>query len=242
MRNKLIFSEFMHTILVKKKGSEIMTDSQIINENAFNEDLCNDGCFVIKKNDKLICCLVIIGQIEGHYKLSEEIKTTQYENIIPKLVSVEEDDNISGLLLIINTVGGDIEAGMAISELVAGMRKKTASLVLGGGHSIGISLAVSAKKSFIVPSATMTVHPVRMNGLIMGVPQQLEYFNDMQERIIGFVSGHSKISEDRFRELMMSSGNLVADFGTVLSGEEAVKEGIIDSIGSVDDAISVFFE
>ncbi len=219
-----------------------MEDEKTIYENIFNESMLNEGCFLVKAGNKLICCLVIIGQIEGHYKLSEEIKTTQYENIIPKIISVEENENIDGLLLILNTIGGDIEAGMAISELVAGMKKPTVSLVLGGGHSIGISLAVSAKKSFIVPSATMTIHPVRMNGLIMGVPQQLEYFNDMQQRIINFVEKHSSVSAERFKSMMMSAGNLVADFGTVLSGEEAVAEGLIDSIGSVSDAIKVFFE
>ncbi len=211
-------------------------------DNCSTENIVDDGGFFINVNDKLIFCLVIIGQIEGHYKLSEEIKTTKYENIIPKIISVEENEKIDGLFLILNTIGGDIEAGMAISELIAGMKKKTVSLVLGGGHSIGISLAVSADKSFIVPSATMTVHPVRMNGLIMGVPQQLEYFNDMQNRIINFVVKHSEISEEKFSSMMMSAGNLVADFGTVLSGEEAVREGLIDNIGSVSDAIQYFFE
>ena len=218
------------------QNNDLSFDNSILDFNT------NDGCFVVNVGGKNIACLIIIGQIEGHYKLSDEIKTTKYENIIPKIVSIEENENIDGLCLILNTIGGDIEAGMAIAELIAGMKKTTASLVLGGGHSIGIALAVAADKSFIVPSATMTIHPVRMNGLIMGVPQQLEYFNDMQKRIISFVDRNSDISGERFNELMMSSGNLVGDFGTVLSGEEAVSEGLIDNIGSVNSVLEVFFE
>ncbi len=219
-----------------------MENENMNRENIIGECSVNEGSVFIKLENKIIACLIIIGQIEGHYKLSDEINTTQYENIIPQIVCIEENENVDGLFLLLNTIGGDIEAGMAIAELIAGMKKPTVSLVLGGGHSIGIALAVSAKKSFIVPSATMTVHPVRMNGLIMGVPQQLEYFNDMQKRIVDFVNRNSGISCERFSELMMSSGNLVGDFGTVLSGEEAVSEGLIDSIGSVDSALKVFFE
>lgn len=201
-----------------------------------------EGCFYFISAGKLICCITIIGQIEGHYLLSEEIKTTKYENIIPRIINASQNDNISGILLILNTIGGDIEAGLAISELLSGISKPKVSIVLGGGHSIGIPLAVSADKSFITPTASMTIHPVRMSGLIMGVPQQLEYFQNMQERIINFVVRHSSIKAERFRELMLSSGKIVSDFGSVLFGDEAVKEGLIDKVGSISDAISTLTE
>ncbi len=204
----------------------------------YSDELHNgEGCFYFIASGKLICCITIIGQIEGHYLLSEEIKTTKYENIIPRIINASQNDNISGILLILNTIGGDIEAGLAISELLSGIRKPKVSIVLGGGHSIGIPLAVSADKSFITPTASMTIHPVRMSGLIMGVPQQLQYFQNMQERIINFVVRHSSIKAERFRELMLSSGKIVSDFGSVLFGDEAVKEGLIDSVGSISDAI-----
>ncbi len=184
-----------------------------------------------------IHCLTIIGQIEGHYCLPSQNKTSKYEHIIPQLVAVEEDPKIDGLIIILNTVGGDVEAGLAISELVSGMKKPTVSLVLGGGHSIGVPLAVSSKHSFIVPSATMTVHPVRINGLVIGTEQTFSYFEKIQSRITGFVSKNSGISEKRFTELMNGS-ELMNDVGTILSGEDAVKEGLIDSIGGLSDAIS----
>ncbi len=184
-----------------------------------------------------IHCLTIIGQIEGHYCLPSQNKTSKYEHIIPQLVAVEEDPKIDGLIIILNTVGGDVEAGLAISELISGMKKPTVSLVLGGGHSIGVPLAVSSKHSFIVPSATMTVHPVRINGLVIGTEQTFSYFEKIQSRITGFVSKNSGISEDRFTELMNGS-ELMNDIGTILSGEDAVKEGLIDSIGGLSDAIS----
>ncbi len=183
------------------------------------------------------CCMTVIGQIEGHYILSAQNKTTKYEHVIPRLVSIEQDPRIEGLLLILNTVGGDIEAGLALAELIAGMRKPTVSLVLGGGHSIGVPLAVAAKRSFIAQTATMTVHPVQMNGLVLGVPQTLAYFQNMQERIVRFVSANSKVPPERFRELMLHSGELVTDLGTLLEGEAAVKEGIIDSVGTLGDAV-----
>ncbi len=184
-----------------------------------------------------IHCLTIIGQIEGHYCLPSQNKTSKYEHIIPQLVAVEEDPKIDGLIIILNTVGGDVEAGLAISELISGMKKPTVSLVLGGGHSIGVPLAVSSKHSFIVPSATMTVHPVRINGLVIGTEQTFSYFEKIQSRITGFVSKNSGISEERFTELMNGS-ELMNDIGTILSGEEAVKEGLIDSIGGLSDAIA----
>lgn len=200
------------------------------------------GSITVKRGEHYIHCLTVIGQIEGHYILPAQNKTTKYEHVIPQLVAIEESSEIDGLILILNTVGGDIEAGLAIAELVAGMKTPTVSLVLGGGHSIGVPLAVSADKSFITPSATMTIHPVRMNGLVLGVPQTLSYFQQMQERIVRFVTDNSKISAGRFREMMLATGELVMDVGTVLSGEAAVNEGLIDSIGSLSDALSWLYE
>ena len=173
--------------------------------------------------------------------LPPQNKTTKYEHVIPQLVAIEESRDIEGLIIILNTVGGDIEAGLALAELLSGMRKPTVSLVLGGGHSIGVPLAVSAKKSFIVPSATMTVHPVRMNGLVLGVPQTLSYFDKMQERIVRFVADNSSMKSERFRELMTATGELVMDVGTVLNGEAAVKEGLIDSLGGLSDALDCLY-
>ena len=161
-----------------------------------------------------IHCLTVIGQVEGHYILPPQNKTTKYEHVIPQLVAIEEDPEIRGLLVILNTVGGDVEAGLAIAELIAGMKTPTVSLVLGGGHSIGVPLAVSARKSFIVPSATMTIHPVRMNGLVLGVPQSFSYFQKMQDRIVRFVTDNSRITGERFRQLMMETGELTMDMGT----------------------------
>ncbi len=201
------------------------------------EDEANDGSVTVNKNGSYIHCLTIIGQIEGHYSSPPNNKATKYEHIIPRLVAVEENPDISGLLIILNTIGGDIEAGLAIAELISGMKKPTASLVLGGSHSIGIPLAVSAKKSFIVPTASMTVHPVRMNGLILGVPQTLVYLKKMEERVIEFITRNSGISAKRFKELMLNNEELVSDFGTILNGKQAVEEGLIDSIGSLSDAL-----
>lgn len=189
-----------------------------------------------------IHCLTVIGQIEGHYILPPQNKTTKYEHIIPALVAIEQDPDIEGLLIILNTVGGDVEAGLAISELIAGMNKPTVSIVVGGGHSIGVPLAVSAKKSFIVPSATMTIHPVRMNGLLLGIPQTLSYFDRMQERIINFVTKNSRITASRFKELMMKKDELVMDVGSVVDGDTAVKEGLIDSLGGLSDAVECLYD
>ena len=189
----------------------------------------------------LIHCLTIIGQIEGHYILPSQNKTTKYEHVIPQLVAIEQDDNIKGLLIILNTVGGDVEAGLAIAELIAGMKKPTVSLVLGGGHSIGVPLAVSAKSSFIVPSATMTIHPVRTNGLVLGVPQTLSYFEKMQDRIVRFVADNSNLSRERFKQLMMNTGELITDVGSVLDGESAVNEGLINRSGSLHEAVEELY-
>ena len=211
-------------------------------ENTCSDTEINDnGGFYVNKNGKNIHCLTIIGQIEGHYLLPPTDKTTKYEHVIPQLISVDEDDNIDGLLVILNTVGGDIEAGLAIAELISGIKKPTASLVLGGGHSIGVPLAVSTNRSFIVPSATMTVHPVRTNGLVLGVSQTLSNLIKMQERIVNFVCKNSNISSERFRKLMLSTGELVMDIGTLLDGENAVKEGLIDCIGNLNDAMSYLY-
>ena len=215
------------------------------NENGASEMIGNiieTGSITVRKGEHIIHCLTVIGQIEGHYILSAQNKTTKYEHVIPQLVAIEESDEVDGLILILNTVGGDIEAGLAIAELISGMKTPTVSLVLGGGHSIGVPLAVSADKSFITPSATMTIHPVRMNGLVLGVPQTLSYFEQMQERIVRFVSDNSSISPDRFREMMLATGELVLDVGTVLSGEAAVNEGLIDSLGCLSDALDCLTE
>ncbi|MBO5066222.1 MAG: ATP-dependent Clp protease proteolytic subunit [Clostridia bacterium] len=201
-----------------------------------------DGSVTVNKNGRYIHCITIIGQIEGHYSLPANTKATKYEHIIPRLVAVEENPDISGLLVILNTVGGDIEAGLAMAELISGMKKPTVSLVLGGSHSIGIPLAVSADKSFIVPTASMTVHPVRMNGLILGVPQTLVYLKKMEERVVDFIVRNSSVSGERFRRLMLNNNELVSDFGTVLNGEQAVKEGLIDSVGGLSDALETLYD
>ena len=189
-----------------------------------------------------IHCLTVIGQVEGHVEAPQGQKTTKYEHVIPQLVAIEQDPSIEGLMIILNTVGGDVEAGLAIAELISGMKKPTVSLVLGGGHSIGVPLACSARQSFIAPSATMTVHPVRMNGLVLGVPQTLSYFDRMQERIVRFVTDNSKISSKDFRRLMMNTGELVMDVGTVLDGEKAVEEGLIDHLGGLSEAIACLYK
>lgn len=200
------------------------------------------GSVTTTKGKHTVHCLTIVGQIEGHFILPSQNKTTKYEHVIPQLVAIEEDKSIEGLIIILNTVGGDVEAGLAIAELIAGMKTPTVSLVLGGGHSIGVPLAVSAKRSFIAPSATMTLHPVRTSGLVLGVPQMLNYFDKMQDRIVRFVTDNSGISPDRFKELMLNVGELVTDMGSVLEGEAAVKEGLIDNLGGLSDAMECLYE
>ena len=189
-----------------------------------------------------IHCMTVVGQIEGHYALPPDTKSTKYEHMIPQLVAVEESRDVDGVLLLLNTVGGDIEAGLALAELIAGMSKPTVSLVLGGGHSIGVPLAVAADRSFIVPSATMTIHPVRVNGVVLGVPQAFAHFQRMQERIVGFVSAHSRMSAQRFRELCMNTDELATDVGSVLDGTKAVGEGLIDRLGSLHEALETLYE
>ncbi len=197
---------------------------------------------VLTEGNGAIQCLSIIGQIEGHYLLGEGQKATKYEHVIPLLVSMEQDDSVEGLLIVLNTMGGDVEAGLALAEMIASMKKPTVSLVLGGGHSIGVPLATSAKKSFIVPSATMTVHPVRITGLVVGVPQTFHYFNEMQKRIIKFICDHSRAEPDKIRELMMRPDEIATDVGSIIDGDEAVRYGIIDSIGGLSDALDALRE
>ena len=190
-----------------------------------------------KSEGDSIHTLTIIGQIEGHYILPEGAKATKYEHIISLLVSIEESDETEGLLVILNTVGGDVEAGLAIAEMIATMKKPTVSLVLGGGHSIGVPLATSAKKSFIASTATMTLHPVRVNGLVLGVPQTFRYFEEMQNRIVKFICEHSKATPETLRELMMCPDELATDIGSIVDGQEAVRYGIIDEVGGLSDAL-----
>ena len=217
------------------------TDAQVEQEKLEQDFMMDTGSVIRTKGRHAIHCLTVIGLIEGHVSAGQEQKVTRYEHVIPQLVAIEEDPEIEGLLLILNTVGGDVEAGLALAELISGVTKPSAALVLGGGHSIGIPLAVSAKRSFIVPTATMTIHPVRHSGLVLGVPQTMRYFEQMQERITGFVKNHSHISEERFLELMMHTGELVMDVGTVLGGEQAVEEGLIDELGGLGDALSYLY-
>lgn len=223
-------------------GGEDEEEQEVAVTEGESRQIIQTGSITAYKGKYSIHCLTIIGQIEGHYILPPQNKTTKYEHVIPQLVAIQQSPEVEGLLIILNTVGGDVEAGLAIAELLSGMKKPTVSLVLGGGHSIGVPLACSAQHSFIVPTATMTVHPVRMNGLVLGVPQTLSYFDKMQERIVSFVCDNSKIEPDRFRRLMMNTGELVMDVGTVLDGEEAVKEGLIDSLGGLSEAVAKLYE
>lgn len=204
--------------------------------------IAQTGSITAKTKHGTVHCITIIGQIEGHMELPSQNKTTKYEHLIPQITAVEQSDEIDGLLILLNTVGGDVEAGLAIAELIAGMRKPTVSLVLGGGHSIGVPLAVAAKKSFIAASAAMTIHPVRMNGTIIAVPQAFEYLAKIQERIVDFITSHSKIKSDRLLELMRETGQLTADVGTVISGETAVETGLIDKVGTLSDALDALYQ
>lgn len=224
----------------KKNCSECEEEAE--EQKKQTEEIVETGSIAKTKGKHCIHCLTIVGQVEGHYILPPQNKSTKYEHVIPQLVAIEEDPEIEGLIVMLNTVGGDVEAGLAIAELISGMSKPTVSLVLGGGHSIGVPLACSAKTSFIVPSATMTIHPVRMNGLVLGVPQTLSYFEKMQERITNFVTENSKMSAERFRELMFTTGELITDVGTVLDGEQAVEEGLIDRLGGLSDAVKCLYE
>ena len=205
------------------------------------EGIKESGTVTATDGKHVIQCLTIIGEIEGHVISASQNKTTKYEHIIPQLVAIEESTEVQGLLVILNTVGGDVEAGLAIAELISGMKKPTVSLVLGGAHSIGIPLSVAAKRSFIVPGATMTVHPVRMTGMVLGVPQMLRHFERIQDRIVTFVSKNSDITKESFSTLMMNVGEMVNDVGSILDGEKAVEVGLIDSIGGLKDAIQTLY-
>ena len=214
-------------------------ENETMNTNERIEDM---GGGLTKSRQGDIYILTIIGQIEGHQVLPETVKTTKYEHVLPLLASIEESQDIDGLLLLLNTVGGDVETGLALAELIASISKPSATLVLGGGHSIGIPLAVSARHSFIVPTATMTVHPVRHSGLILGVPQTMHCFEQMQQRITGFVAAHSGMPEKRYTQLMLHTGELVMDMGTVLDGRRAVKEKLIDELGGLSDALAWLYK
>lgn len=207
-------------------------------ENCPQDRLTQLGSDLTKTRKGNIYTLTIIGQVEGHMNAADNVKTTKYEHVLPLLASIEESEEIDGLLLLLNTVGGDIEAGLAIAEMVAGMKKPTVSLVLGGGHSIGIPLAVCTKKSFITPTASMTVHPVRMTGLVIGAPQTFRYFQRIQEQIADFVTHNSRISRETFEQYMMATGEMAADVGTILYGREAVESGLIDKLGGLSDALA----
>ena len=213
-------------------------NSRVSKENEEFDYLEKSGSVVAEKNGNKIHCISIVGQIEGHYILPPEQKSTKYEHIIPLLVSIEQSDEVEGLLIILNTMGGDVEAGLAIAEMIASMKKPTVSLVLGGGHSIGVPLAVCAKKSFIVPTATMTIHPVRISGTVVGSPQTFYYFQRMQERITEFVSSHSKISKEKFLEYMMCTDQIATDTGSIIDGNEAKECGLIDMMGGLSDALN----
>ena len=208
------------------------------NEEKQQDNLQDLGADLSKSSKGNIYTLTIIGQIEGHQVAPENVKTTKYEHILPLLAGIEESEEIDGLLLLLNTVGGDIEAGLAIAEMISGMKKPTVSLVLGGGHSIGIPLAVCTKKSFITPTASMTVHPVRMTGLVIGAPQTFRYFQRIQEQIADFVTANSAITREQFESYMMATGEMATDVGTILYGKEAVASGLIDRLGSLSDALS----
>ena len=210
-------------------------------ESAVNEELdtiLKSGSVVAGESGNVIHTMTVIGQIEGHSALGDGQKAPTYEHLIPLIVSVEQSTEVDGLLLVLNTMGGDVEAGLALAELVAGMKKPTVSLVLGGGHSIGVPLAVCTKKSFIVPSATMTIHPVRMSGLVIGVPQTYYYFERMQDRIIKFITDHSSVSEETFREMLLRTDQIATDTGTLIDGRQAVECGLIDEVGSLSDALA----
>ena len=206
------------------------------------ESISESGGLLAKNSRESIHCMTIIGQVEGHYILGEREKATKYEHILPLLVSIEESDDVDGLLIILNTMGGDVEAGLAIAEMIASMKKPTVSLVLGGGHSIGVPLAVAAKRSFIVPSATMTIHPVRVNGLVIGVQQTYDYFKEMQNRIVRFIVSHSSISEAKVNELMTRPDEMANDIGTIVEGDEAVRLGLIDKVGGLSEALEALRE
>ena len=202
------------------------------------DSITQTGSITTRSSRGALHCITIVGQIEGHMEAPAQTKTTKYEHIIPQITAVEEAEDIDGLLILLNTVGGDVEAGLAIAELIAGMRKPTVSLVLGGGHSIGVPLAVASRRSFIAPSAAMTIHPVRMSGTVIAAPPTYAYFQKIQERIVKFITTHSAVTAEKFTALMMATGELSADTGTIITGQEAVDCGLIDQLGGLSDALA----
>lgn len=224
------------------KGRNIMQEENMPIQAPEENNIAETGSITARTARGTVHCITIVGQIEGHMELPAQNKTTKYEHLIPQIAAVEQAEEIDGMLVLLNTVGGDVEAGLAIAELIAGMTKPTVSLVLGGGHSIGVPLAVAAKKSFIAASAAMTIHPVRMNGTIIAVPQAFEYLAKIQERIVDFITGHSSISAERLQQLMRETGQLTADVGTVISGKQAVTLGLIDEVGTLSDALESLYE
>lgn len=220
-----------------KETTETGSGEEEENLSGRQQQIVDMGSTTIKTERGTVHTLTIVGQIEGHQLLPSTAKTTKYEHVMPLLAAIEESSEVDGVLILLNTVGGDIEAGLGIAELIASMRKPTVSLVLGGGHSIGVPLAVSAKTSFIAPSAAMTIHPVRLNGLVIGVPQTFYYFERIQDRIIQFVTKNSHVDRETFTRMMLQTGELAADVGSVIYGEEAVKIGLIDRIGGLSDAL-----
>ena len=222
----------------KNAGAEELQLDDIYQKN----QIVDMGSVTTKSEKGIIHCLTIVGQVEGHQILPSDTKSTKYEHVMPQLAAIEESEEIEGLLILLNTVGGDIEAGLGIAELIASMQKPTVSLVLGGGHSIGVPLAVAAQHSIIAPSAAMTIHPVRLTGVVIGVPQTYNYFGKIQERIVQFVTKNSNISREKFIEYMLKTGELAADVGTVIYGEEAVKSGLVDRLGGLSDALKYLHE
>lgn len=227
----------MENELKNNQEEETKSDSD-----TYAQNIKDFGITGVENSRGNIHCLTVVGQVEGHQLLPNQTKSTKYEHVIPLLVSVEQNEKIDGLLVILNTVGGDVEAGLAISEMIASMQKPTVSLVLGGGHSIGVPMAVSAKHSFIVPSAAMTIHPIRMNGTVIGVPQTYEYFNMMQERIVNFVVKHSKIKKEVFTEMMMKTGEIANDVGCIILGNDAARLGLIDEVGGIREALECLYQ
>ena len=227
-----------HPDTEKRPGGEKTTPK---NEPVPMQPIIDMGSTVVKNPRGTVLCLTIAGQVEGHTLLPDNVKATKYEHVLPLLAALEQSEEIDGLLLLLNTVGGDIEAGLAIAELAAGMTKPTVTLVLGGGHSIGVPLAVCGKETFIAPTASMTVHPVRMSGTVIAAEETYRYFQRIQERIVRFVAANSRVSAERFRELMLSSGDMANDVGSVLYGEQAVAEGIIDRVGTLSDALDALY-
>ena len=219
-----------------------MEEEKKKSENESQDQTIEFGSTMLESTRGNIYCLTIIGQIEGHQVLGETVKTTKYEHVIPQIAAIEESEEIDGLLVLLNTVGGDIEAGLAIAEMIAGMKKPTVSLVLGGGHSIGVPLAVCTKRSMIVPSASMTIHPVRISGTVIGAPQTFHYFQRIQDQIVDFVCSNSEIEKGTFLKLMLNTDELAQDVGSVLYGEQAVEQGLIDQLGGLSDALDVLHQ